>query len=141
MYSIITLLSFTGISEKIRVAKVLEDIEYAKGRNVGAYLQGGLVAGGLLTANVPLIAAGLVVANPDLLAKLLVFVGKKAKISAEKAASIANKVRAGKTLTEPEANLVKSIGTLSKEELLDTLGGAAAVGVEQELLDSVGNSE
>jgi hypothetical protein len=130
-----------GISEKIRVAKVLEDIEYAKGRNVGAYLQGGLVAGGLLTANVPLIAAGLVVANPELLAKLLVFVGKKAKVSAQKAAAIADKVRAGKALTKTESDLVKSIQTISKEELVDTLGGAASVGVEQELLGSIGNSE
>lgn len=122
-----------GISEKIRVAKVLEDVDFATGRNVGAYLQGGLVAGGLVTGNIPMIVGGMLVANPKLLAKILAKVGKMSKNSTIKATDLANKIRSGAKLTTEEASMVKSISTLPKEDILGILGGAGAVGIEQEL--------
>jgi hypothetical protein len=121
-----------GITEKVRVAKVLEDIEYAKGRNVGAYLQGGSVYAGLATGNIPLAIGGLVVSSPTILTKVL----SNAGIAAQKISSITGKIKSGIKMTVEENKVLKdALDLINKDNISTIIGVPAGVGAVDELFN------
>jgi hypothetical protein len=80
------------IEENVKILNALEDIEYAKGQKVGAYIRGGILGGGVVSGNIPLVIAGLL-AYPGSMKTILINYG----IAAQKAAKIMSELKQGTT--------------------------------------------
>jgi hypothetical protein len=80
------------IEENVKILNALEDIEYAKGQKVGAYIRGGILGGGAVSGNIPLAIAGLL-AYPGSMKTILINYG----IAAQKAEKIMSELKQGIT--------------------------------------------
>lgn len=119
-----------NIAEDANLLKALEDIEYAKGITVGAYMRGGLGAIGVGTGNIPALL-GAIAATPDIMIPLLQRFGKATKgITIE---GLISKMKLGKKLTKIEKSIIKD----ALENAAAVLTGAGVIAVKEEIEEQV----
>ena len=94
---------YPDIEDDINILRTLSDIEYAKGRTVGAYLRSGVQGAALVTGNMPAML-GAIISMPDILVPLLTKYGKiREGINID---DIFKRMRSGAKLTKTEKTFV-----------------------------------
>lgn len=95
-----------GIGEQIKILKALEDIEYSKGRTVGAYTRGMIRGGAIITGNVPAIVVAIATA-PQVVVPLLREFGRLRIVTRQFIDKIISKLKRGVKLTKEESDVVE----------------------------------
>ena len=108
------------IADDINALKALEDVEFAKGRTIGAYAQWGSVVAWLSGAIEPITAISLIIlSNPTIVSNAVRLAGYGART----VWSIAEKIKNGIKLTAQEAQIVSKAvqSQINEQALWDTI--------------------
>lgn len=118
------------IEKEVKILKAIEDIEYASGRTVGAYMRGGLGAVGVLTGNLGAIL-GAIASTPKIIVPLLTKYGPTYVQGKKLINTIIQKIQQGIKLNSNEKGIVKK----SIEKAGEALGGATTLGIENQAIE------
>lgn len=122
-----------GISDRINLAKALEDIEIVKGNKVGTYTRS-IVGGGLTLAAASTLGivpgfAAFVLTSPTMMVKYLKWIGKVSPGSNNVIDAILSKIKSGTKMDPSQKKFIKEAlipDTDIKEEFIKSIGGISA---------------
>lgn len=118
------------IEEQVKILRAIEDIEYASGRTVGAYMRGGIGTVGVVTGNIPFVV-GAIAATPKLIVPILLKWGKSG--APETMVKIIKKIQNGIKLNNTERSVVKNAFEAAGASLGAAITAGAIEGLQKEI--------